>query len=36
VIFLIMGMMIAIAVVERTGIFQWLAFMAYRIEKSES
>jgi len=31
VIFLIMGMMIVIAVVERTGIFQWLAFMAYRV-----
>ena len=31
VIFLIMGMMIVIAVVERTGIFQWLAFMAFRI-----
>ncbi len=31
VIFLIMGMMIVIAVVERTGIFQWMAFMAYRI-----
>ncbi|MFN2196528.1 MAG: SLC13 family permease, partial [Anaerolineales bacterium] len=31
VIFLIMGMMIIIAVVERTGIFQWLAFNAYRI-----
>jgi Na+/H+ antiporter NhaD/arsenite permease-like protein len=31
VIFLIMGMMIFIAVVERTGIFQWLAFMAYRV-----
>lgn len=31
VIFLIMGMMIVIAVVEGTGIFQWLAFMAYRI-----
>ncbi|MBU0512547.1 MAG: ArsB/NhaD family transporter [Chloroflexi bacterium] len=30
VIFLIMGMMIVIAVVERTGIFQWLAFIAYR------
>ncbi len=30
VIFLIMGMMIVIAVVERTGIFQWLAFMAYK------
>jgi Na+/H+ antiporter NhaD/arsenite permease-like protein len=31
VIFLVMGMMIVIAVVERTGIFQWLAFTAYRI-----
>ncbi len=31
VIFLIMGMMIVIAVVERTGIFQWLAFFAYRL-----
>jgi len=33
VIFLIMGMMIVIAVIERTGIFQWLAFFAYRISK---
>jgi Na+/H+ antiporter NhaD/arsenite permease-like protein len=31
VIFLVMGMMIVIAVIERTGIFQWLAFNAYRI-----
>jgi Na+/H+ antiporter NhaD/arsenite permease-like protein len=31
VIFLIMGMMIVIAVVERTGLFQWLAFKSYRI-----
>ncbi len=31
VVFLIMGMMIVIAVVERTGIFQWLAFAAYRV-----
>ncbi len=31
VIFLIMGMMIVIAVVENTGIFQWLAFFSYRI-----
>ncbi len=31
VVFLIMGMMIVIAVLERTGIFQWLAFAAYRI-----
>lgn len=31
VIFLIMGMMIVIAVVENTGIFQWLAYFAYRV-----
>ncbi len=31
VIFLIMGMMIVIAVIENTGMFQWLAFTAYRI-----
>ena len=31
VIFLIMGMMIVIAVVENTGVFQWLAFFSYRI-----
>jgi Na+/H+ antiporter NhaD/arsenite permease-like protein len=33
VIFLIMGMMIVIAVIERTGIFQWLAFAAYRLSR---
>ncbi|MCJ7626025.1 MAG: ArsB/NhaD family transporter [Anaerolineaceae bacterium] len=33
VIFLVMGMMIVIAVVENTGIFQWLAFFAYRISR---
>jgi Na+/H+ antiporter NhaD/arsenite permease-like protein len=31
VIFLVMGMMIVIATVERTGIFQWLAFSAYKL-----
>ncbi|MGB2963373.1 MAG: ArsB/NhaD family transporter [Anaerolineales bacterium] len=31
VIFLIMGMMMVIAVVENTGIFHWLAYYAYRI-----
>ena len=31
VIFLVMGMMIIIAVIENTGIFQWLAFQAYRL-----
>jgi hypothetical protein len=33
VIFLIMGMMIVITVVERTGIFQWLAYQAYRLSR---
>ncbi|MBN1314875.1 MAG: ArsB/NhaD family transporter [Anaerolineales bacterium] len=31
VIFLVMGMMIVIAVIEETGIFQWLAFQSYRL-----
>ncbi|MDX1615235.1 MAG: SLC13 family permease [Candidatus Promineifilaceae bacterium] len=31
VIFLIMGMMIVIAVIERTGIFQWSALQAYKL-----
>jgi Na+/H+ antiporter NhaD/arsenite permease-like protein len=31
VVFLVMGMMMFIAVVERTGVFQWLAFTAYRL-----
>lgn len=35
VIFLIMGMMIVIAVVENTGIFQWLAFTAYRLSRGK-
>ncbi len=33
VIFLIMGMMMLIAIVEHTGIFQWMAYHAYRISK---
>ncbi|MFN2177600.1 MAG: SLC13 family permease [Anaerolineales bacterium] len=36
VIFLVMGMMIVIAVVENTGVFQWLAFFAYRISGGRS
>jgi Na+/H+ antiporter NhaD/arsenite permease-like protein len=36
VIFLILGMMIVIAVIERTGIFQWLAFTAYRISRGRT
>ena len=31
VIFLVMGMMIVIGVIEETGIFQWLAFQSYRL-----
>jgi Na+/H+ antiporter NhaD/arsenite permease-like protein len=36
VIFLVMGMMIIIAVIERTGIFQWMAFTAYRIARGRA
>ena len=31
VIFLVMGMMIVIAVIEETGVFQWTAYQAYRL-----
>lgn len=31
VVFLVMGMMIVIAVIEETGIFQWLAYQSYRV-----
>jgi len=31
VIFLLIGMMIVIAIIEHTGIFQWTAFQAYRL-----
>jgi len=33
VIFLVMGMMIVVGIIEGTGIFQWLAFAAYRISR---
>jgi Na+/H+ antiporter NhaD/arsenite permease-like protein len=36
VIFLVMAMMIIIAVIERTGIFQWMAFQAYRMSRGHS
>jgi Na+/H+ antiporter NhaD/arsenite permease-like protein len=36
VIFLIMGMMIVIAVVEGTGLFHWLAFFAYQISRGKT
>jgi Na+/H+ antiporter NhaD/arsenite permease-like protein len=31
VIFLVMGMMIVIGVIEETGIFQWMAYQSYRL-----
>jgi len=31
VIFLVMGMMIVVGIIEGTGIFQWLSFQAYRV-----
>ena len=36
VIFLVMAMMIVVAVIERTGIFQWTAFQAYRLSRGHS
>ncbi|MBN1967340.1 MAG: ArsB/NhaD family transporter [Anaerolineae bacterium] len=33
VIFLVMGMMIVVGIIEGTGIFQWLAFQAYRASR---
>jgi Na+/H+ antiporter NhaD/arsenite permease-like protein len=36
VIFLVMGMMIIIAIIERTGIFQWAAFQAYRLSRGRA
>ena len=36
VIFLVMAMMIVVAVIEETGIFQWTAFQAYRLSGGRS
>jgi Na+/H+ antiporter NhaD/arsenite permease-like protein len=36
VIFLVMAMMIVIAIIEGTGIFQWTAFQAYRLSRGRS
>lgn len=36
VIFLVMAMMILIAVIEGTGIFQWTAFQAYRLSRGRA
>lgn len=33
VIFLVMGMMVVVGVLEGTGVFQWLAFVAYRVSR---
>lgn len=35
VIFLIMGMMMYIAIVEHTGIFQWMAYIAYKTSRGK-
>ncbi|GAB4475392.1 MAG: ArsB/NhaD family transporter [Anaerolineae bacterium] len=35
VIFLLMGMMIVIGIIEETGIFQWLAYYAYRLSRGK-
>ncbi|MBS1253987.1 MAG: putative transporter [Anaerolineales bacterium] len=35
VIFLIMGMMIIMAIVEGSGIFQWMAYFAYRVSRGK-
>jgi len=36
VIFLIMGMMIFVAIMGRTGVFQWLGYQAYRVTGGNS
>ncbi|MGW8319697.1 MAG: SLC13 family permease [Candidatus Promineifilaceae bacterium] len=36
VIFLVMAMMIVIAIIEGTGVFQWTAFQAYRISRGRA
>ena len=36
VIFLVMGMMIIVAIIEGTGIFQWLSFQAYRLSRGRN
>lgn len=36
VIFLVMAMMILIAIIEHTGIFQWTAFQAYRLSRGKA
>ena len=35
VIFLVLGMMIIVGTIERTGIFQWIAYHSYRISRGK-
>jgi len=36
VIFLVMGMMIVVGIIEETGIFQWTAYQAYRVSRGRA
>jgi len=36
VIFLVLGMMIVVGIIEETGIFQWLAYQAYRLSRGRA
>lgn len=36
VIFLLLGMMIVIGIIEETGIFQWMAYQAYRLSRGKA
>ncbi len=36
VIFLVMGMMIGVGILETTGIFQWMAYQAYRLSRGRA
>jgi Na+/H+ antiporter NhaD/arsenite permease-like protein len=35
VIFLVLGMMVIVGTIERTGIFQWIAYHAYRVSRGK-
>jgi Na+/H+ antiporter NhaD/arsenite permease-like protein len=35
VIFLVLGMMVIVGTIERTGIFQWIAYHAYRVSRGQ-
>ena len=36
VIFLVMGMMIVVGIIEETGIFQWVAYQSYRLSRGRA